>query len=129
MLDVLSPLILWPIGVALGGLLFFEIAKHCWRVDPVPRAFEARKLERGRRPVALRLCEQDRAAILIEQRERKCDADGRQGAGLLAGRIALSCWLFFEITKLGLEQSVVPRRVVASSISSKHGALSDARRP
>jgi hypothetical protein len=22
--------------------LFFEIAKHCWRVDPVPRAFEAR---------------------------------------------------------------------------------------
>jgi hypothetical protein len=45
--------------------------------------------------------------------------------------IALSCWLFFEITKLGpcLEQSVVPRRVVARSISSKHGALSDARRP
>ena len=44
--------------------------------------------------------------------------------------IALSCWLFFEITKLGpcLEQSVVPR-VVARSISSKHGALSDARRP
>ena len=31
--------------------------------------------------------------------------------------IALSCWLFFEITKLGpcLEQSVVPRRVVARS--------------
>jgi hypothetical protein len=42
MLDVLNPFILWPIGVALGGLLFFEIAKHCWRVDPVPRAFEAR---------------------------------------------------------------------------------------
>jgi hypothetical protein len=41
MLDVLNPFILWPIGVALGGLLFFEIAKHCWRVDPVPRAFEA----------------------------------------------------------------------------------------
>jgi hypothetical protein len=40
--DVLNPFILWPIGVALGGLLFFEIAKHCWRVDPVPRAFEAR---------------------------------------------------------------------------------------
>jgi hypothetical protein len=36
MLDVLNPFILWPIGVALGGLLFFEIAKHCWRVDPVP---------------------------------------------------------------------------------------------
>ena len=29
MLDVLNPFILWPIGVALGGLLFFEIAKHC----------------------------------------------------------------------------------------------------
>ena len=42
MLDVLNPFILWPIGVALGGLLFFEIAKHCWRVDPAPRAFEAR---------------------------------------------------------------------------------------
>ena len=28
MLDVLNPFILWPIGVALGGLLFFEIAKH-----------------------------------------------------------------------------------------------------
>jgi hypothetical protein len=42
MLDVLNPFILWPIGVALGGLLFFEIAKHCWRVNPAPRAFEAR---------------------------------------------------------------------------------------
>jgi hypothetical protein len=42
--------------------------------------------------------------------------------------IALSCWLFFEITKLGpcVEQSVVPRRVDARSISPKHGALSDA---
>jgi hypothetical protein len=40
--DVVNPFILWPIGVALGGLLFFEIAKHCWRVDSVPRAFEAR---------------------------------------------------------------------------------------
>jgi hypothetical protein len=29
MLDVLNPFILWPIGLALGGLLFFEIAKHC----------------------------------------------------------------------------------------------------
>jgi hypothetical protein len=45
--------------------------------------------------------------------------------------IALSCWLFFEITKLGpcLEQPVVRRRVDARSISPKHGALSDARRP
>jgi len=42
MLDVLNPFILWPIGVALGGLLFFEIAKHCWRVDPAPRGVEAR---------------------------------------------------------------------------------------
>jgi hypothetical protein len=42
MLEVLNPFFLWPIGVALGGLLFFKIAKHCWRVDPVPRAFEAR---------------------------------------------------------------------------------------
>jgi hypothetical protein len=45
--------------------------------------------------------------------------------------IALSCWLFFEITKHGpcVEQSVVRRRVDARSISPKHGALSDARRP
>jgi hypothetical protein len=45
--------------------------------------------------------------------------------------LALTSWLFLQITKLGpcLEQSVVPRRVVARSISSKHGALSDARRP
>ena len=42
MLDILNPFILWPIGVALGGLLFFEIAKHCWQVDPVPRGVEAR---------------------------------------------------------------------------------------
>jgi hypothetical protein len=42
MLDILSPFILWPIGVALGGLLFFEIAKHCLRVDPAPRYVEAR---------------------------------------------------------------------------------------
>jgi hypothetical protein len=41
-LDVLNPLILWPISTALGGLLFFEIANHCWRLDPVPRASEAR---------------------------------------------------------------------------------------
>jgi hypothetical protein len=45
--------------------------------------------------------------------------------------IALSCWLFLEITKHGpyVEQSVVRRRVDARSISPKHGALSDARRP
>jgi hypothetical protein len=43
--------------------------------------------------------------------------------------IALSCWLFFEIAKrcARVEQSLAPRRVVARSISSKHGALSDAR--
>ncbi len=29
MLELASPFILWPIGIALGGLLFFEIAKHC----------------------------------------------------------------------------------------------------
>jgi len=38
MLDVLNPFILWPIGVALGGLLFFEIAKRSLRVDPAPVA-------------------------------------------------------------------------------------------
>ena len=42
MLELTSPFILWPIGVALAGLLFFEIAKHCWRVDPAPRGVEAR---------------------------------------------------------------------------------------
>jgi hypothetical protein len=45
--------------------------------------------------------------------------------------IALSCWLFFEITTHGsrVEQLVVRRCVDARSISPKHGALSDARRP
>jgi hypothetical protein len=45
--------------------------------------------------------------------------------------IALSCWLFFEITRHGsrVEQLVVRRRVDARPISPKHGALSDARRP
>jgi hypothetical protein len=44
--------------------------------------------------------------------------------------IALSCWLFFEITKHGtyVEQLVVRRRVDARSISPKHGGLSNARR-
>ena len=28
MLDVVSPFILWPIGMALGGLLFLEITKR-----------------------------------------------------------------------------------------------------
>ena len=42
MLELTSPFILWPIGVALAGLLFFEIAKHWWRVDPAPRGVEAR---------------------------------------------------------------------------------------
>ena len=42
MLELTSPFILWPVGVALAGLLFFEIAKHCWRVDPAPRGVEAR---------------------------------------------------------------------------------------
>ena len=36
MLDILNPFILWPVGIALGGLLFFEIAKRCWRVNPAP---------------------------------------------------------------------------------------------
>ncbi len=45
--------------------------------------------------------------------------------------VALSCWLFFEITKRGsrVEQLVVSRRVDAKSISPKHGALSDGRHP
>jgi hypothetical protein len=42
MLDVLNPFILWPVGIALGGLLFFEIAKRSLRVDPPPRRVEAR---------------------------------------------------------------------------------------
>jgi hypothetical protein len=44
--------------------------------------------------------------------------------------LALSCWLFFEIATRSsrVGQLLVPRRVVARSISSKHGALSDARR-
>jgi hypothetical protein len=42
MLDVLNPFILWLVGIALGGLLFFEIAKRSLRVDPAPRRVEAR---------------------------------------------------------------------------------------
>ena len=42
MLDILNPFILWPVGIALGGLLFFEIAKRCWRVDPAPGSVGAR---------------------------------------------------------------------------------------
>jgi hypothetical protein len=40
--DVLNPFILWPLGIALGGLLFFEIAKRALRVDSAPRGVEAR---------------------------------------------------------------------------------------
>jgi hypothetical protein len=42
--------------------------------------------------------------------------------------VALSCWLFFEIATRNsrVERSLVPSRVVARSISPKHGALSDA---
>jgi hypothetical protein len=40
--DVLNPFILWPIGIALGGLLFFEVAKRGLRVDRAPRGFDAR---------------------------------------------------------------------------------------
>jgi hypothetical protein len=42
MLDILNPFILWPVGIALGGLLFFEIAKRCWRVNPAPGSVGAR---------------------------------------------------------------------------------------
>jgi hypothetical protein len=42
MLEFVNPFILWPVGIALGGLLFFEIAKHSWRVDPAPNSVAAR---------------------------------------------------------------------------------------
>ena len=43
--------------------------------------------------------------------------------------LALFSWLFFEIAtrSLRVERSLAPRRVVARSISPKHGALSNAR--
>jgi hypothetical protein len=43
--------------------------------------------------------------------------------------VALSCLLFFEITKHGSRagQLVVSRRIHARPVSPKHGALSDAR--
>ena len=49
MLELTSPFVLWPVGIALGGLLFFEIAKRSLRVDPAPRVVEARSkaLKRG----------------------------------------------------------------------------------
>jgi len=52
MLEVTSPFILWPIGIALGGLLFFEIAKRSWRVDPAPRGVEVRSNAIGPEPLA-----------------------------------------------------------------------------
>lgn len=42
MLELASPFILWPLGIALGGLLFFEIGKRSLGVDPEPRRVEAR---------------------------------------------------------------------------------------
>jgi hypothetical protein len=47
MLDILNPFILWPVGIALGGLLFFEIAKRSWRVDPAPHSVAARSMAIG----------------------------------------------------------------------------------
>lgn len=43
--------------------------------------------------------------------------------------LALFSWLFFEIATRSshVERSLAPRRVVARPISSKRGALSDAR--
>jgi hypothetical protein len=52
MLELTSPFILWPIGIALGGLLFFEIAKRSWRVDPAPRGVDVRSNAFGREPLA-----------------------------------------------------------------------------
>jgi hypothetical protein len=52
MLELTSPFILWPIGIALGALLFFEIAKRSWRVDPVPRGVDVRSNAFGREPLA-----------------------------------------------------------------------------
>ncbi len=47
MLDILNPFILWPVGIALGGLLFFEIAKRSLRVDPAPHSVAARSMAIG----------------------------------------------------------------------------------
>jgi hypothetical protein len=52
MLELTNPFILWPIGIALGGLLFFEIAKRSLRVDPMPRGVEARFNAIGPEPLA-----------------------------------------------------------------------------
>lgn len=42
MLDLTSPFTLWPIGIALGGLLVFEVARRSLRVDPPSHHVEAR---------------------------------------------------------------------------------------
>jgi hypothetical protein len=46
MLDVVSPFILWPIGMALGGLLFFDITKRSSRAEQsvVPCRVDARSI-------------------------------------------------------------------------------------
>jgi len=55
MLDVLNPFILWPIGVALGGLLFFEIAKHSggWILCPAPSRLDQKRSGLNGRPQTL----------------------------------------------------------------------------
>jgi hypothetical protein len=55
MLDVVSPFILWPIGIALGGLLFFEIEKRSWRVIqwPAVSRLDQRRSDLSCRPQTL----------------------------------------------------------------------------
>jgi hypothetical protein len=46
MLDVIGSFILWPIGMALGGLLFFEITKCSSRAEQsvVPSRVDTRSI-------------------------------------------------------------------------------------
>jgi hypothetical protein len=55
MLDVLNPFTLWPIGVALGGLLFFEIASTAggWTLCPAPSWLDQKRSGLNGRPQTL----------------------------------------------------------------------------
>jgi hypothetical protein len=56
MLDVLNPFILWPIGVALGGLLFFSRLQSTaggWILCPAPSRLDQKRSGLNGRPQTL----------------------------------------------------------------------------
>ena len=90
MLELASPFILWPIGIALGGLLFFEIAKYCWRVDPAPRGVEAISNAIGPERLAANAPRRPTRALRPGRplQAQRISAGNRPGRSIAAGNIA-----------------------------------------